>query len=484
MSDGIMDPDDLLIEQGSGFDRLADASSSSDIFTRQYGTELARWESLFLQQFRERISSSKYLIRGFVRHTRDTSLILMTPSPWLMEGEFVFFSRDQSIPDDGAYVEIIGRHVAAPNPLQERENIVRAITAESINKVAIDYSSGISPPMQLKELSNLLFEHVGMAEASKRVFARLFVSSPPYQDAIGGFTTGIQAIASQAQIRRFLSFVKHILPPSMRRRTLSAFNIRGIKVIAPKMFRVDIGSFSRSRLEPVCIKRKDPAGFQEVTLATLTESSTAALPDIPLTIASEDFWIESGNPTELQLPILKSAITYQLLSPEISSKTVEAATSHVLSGLETLQESFDLPENALSRGHVLDANAFGKPLSTLRIARSNARAYWKEKVTAKEVKNAWDKVLEPALKEFIEISEIKDESEKAWGKGSRFDKFNTKVLKAIRSLDTGKQGSLGPTLDEIAREAGVERHVAAETLERMKDSGVLYEPRQGHYRLV
>ena len=67
---------------------------------------------------------------------------------------------------------------------------------------------------------------------------------------------------------------------------------------------------------------------------------------------------------------------------------------------------------------------------------------------------------------------------------SSFDRFNTKVLKAIRKLDTGKTGSLGPTLDEIAEEAGVERHVAAETLAKMKDSGVLYEPRPGKYRLV
>jgi hypothetical protein len=57
-------------------------------------------------------------------------------------------------------------------------------------------------------------------------------------------------------------------------------------------------------------------------------------------------------------------------------------------------------------------------------------------------------------------------------------------LKAIRQLDAGKRGSLGPTLDEIAQEAGVESYVAAETLARMKDSGVLYEPRPGHYRLV
>ncbi|TFG32605.1 hypothetical protein EU527_09705 [Candidatus Thorarchaeota archaeon] len=479
-----MNPDDPLIEHGSEFDRLADASSPSDIFTRQFGTELTKWESHFMHHFSERIGSTRFIYRGFVRHTRDTSLILLTPSPWLMEGEFVYFTKDQVLPHDGAYVEIMGKHVAAPNPLQKQRNILRAIAAESVTEIRIDYTSKITPPLKLKELSDILFERVGMAEASKRVFARLFVSSPPYQNAIGGLTTGIQAIASSAQVRRFLSFVKRVLPPTMRRRTPSLLDIRGIKISTPKFFRVDIGSFPRSRLEKVCVDRKDLAGFREVSLGTLTEASTAALPDVPLALASEDFWVETGNPTELQLPILKSAITYQLLNPVVSSRSIEANTGHVLSRLEMLQESFDLPASALARGQVLDADALGKPLSTLRIARSTARAYWNEKVTAKELKHAWDKVLEPALKEFLELSNLKIVSEKSWGKGSRFDKFNTKVLKAIRKLDTGKEGFLGPTLNEIAQESGVERHVAAETLARMKDSGVLYEPRQGHYRLV
>ncbi|MFW9843505.1 MAG: hypothetical protein ACFFEV_02900, partial [Candidatus Thorarchaeota archaeon] len=95
-----------------------------------------------------------------------------------------------------------------------------------------------------------------------------------------------------------------------------------------------------------------------------------------------------------------------------------------------------------------------------------------------------DEIKELDLKEFMELTEIKKGAEDRWGKETRFDRFNTKVLKAIRALDTGKTGSLGPTLDEIAQEAGVEKHVAAETLAKMKDSGVLYEPRPGNYRLV
>ena len=464
-------------------DRLADAVSVSDLYSRQYGTELAEWESKLLMDFSERVSRRLYRYRGFVHHTRDKSMVLLTPSQWLLEGEFIFFEEDQQIPPDGAYIEVTGSRIAAPQPLRSQIT-TRAFTAESYEALPVDFLSHIRPPATLKDLSNLLFEHVGMAEASKRVFARLFVSSPPYEESVGGLTTGIQAIASKTNVKRLLSFIRNVLPPAMRGRPSAYRNIRGIQVKSPKLLRFDIGSYSKKRIEQLCIKRRDPAGFREVSLGTLTEGQTASLPDVPIALATEDFWVETGNPSELKLPILKSAITFQLLTPEVSKKSIDAATEHVLSRLESLQESFGLGEGSLARGNLLDADSLGRPLSTLRLARSTARAYWKDKITAKDLKTAWNRILEPALKEFIELTELKEGFEGDWGKGSRFDRFNTKVLKAIRKLDSGKRGSLGSTLDEIAQEASVERHVAAETLTRMKDSGVLYEPRPGHYRLV
>ncbi len=479
-----MDVEELFRRHGSERDQLADATSASDLYTRQYGAEMARWESQLLQQFQEKETARLFRYRGFVHHTRDTTLVLLTPSPWLMEGEFIFFGRDHELPPDGAYIEVVGSRVAAPRPLQDSQTTTRAIAAESWNALSVDFLSDVRPPMSLKELSNLLFEGVGMAEASKRVFARLFISSPPFQDSIGGLTTGIQAIASQAQVRRLLSFIRGVLPPAMKGRQPSYRSVQGIKVRAPRLWRFDVGTYSANRLQQLCVQRRDPAGFREVSLGTLTETETASLPDVPLALASEDFWVETGNPSQLRLPILKSAITFQMLTPTIAKRSIDSGTEHILSRLEAMQESFDLDERALARGNILDADALGRPLSTLRLARSTARAYWKDKVTAKDLKHAWDRVLEPALKEFIELTELKDSAEKDWGKGSRIDKFNTKVLKAIKKLDSGKRGSLGPTLNEISEEAGVERHVAAETLARMKDSGVLYEPRPDHYRLV
>jgi len=479
-----MDVEELFRRHGSERDQLADAMSVSDLYTRQYGAELARWEFQLLQQFQEKETARLFRYRGFVHHTRDTTLVLLTPSPWLMEGEFIFFDRDHELPPDGAFIEVVGSRVVAPRPLQDSQTIIRAIAAETWNPLSIDFLSDVRPPMKLKELSNILFERVGMAEASKRVFALLFVSSPPYQDSIGGLTTGIQAIASQAQVRRFLSFIRRIVPPAMKGRQPSHRSVQGIKVRAPRLWRFDVGSYSVKSMQQLCVQRRDPSGFREVSLGALTDTETASLPDVPLALASEDFWIETGNPSHLRLPILKSAITFQMLTPEITKKSLDSGTEHIVSRLEAMRESFNLEDRALARGNLLDADALGRPLSTLRLARSTARAFWNDKVTTKDLKHAWDRVLEPALKEFIELTELKEGAEKDWGKGSRIDKFNTKVLKAVKKLDAGKRGSLGPTLTEIAEEADVERHVAAETLARMKDSGVLYEPRPGHYRLV
>jgi len=338
--------------------------------------------------------------------------------------------------------------------------------------------------LSLKQLSTLLFENVGMAEASKRVFALLFASSPPLYESIGGLTAGIQAIVSQAQVRRLLSFIRRVLPPTLRGTWTSRRIVNGVRVSTPRLWRLDVGVQRRQKLESICVDRYDKSGFREVSIGALTDHETAALPDVPLALASEDFWIETGNPSDLRLPILKSAITYQMLTPEVAQRSIDAGTKHVLARIEGLRESFGLDDSALARGHLLDADALGRPFSATRLARSSARAAWKSKIGAQDIKTAWNRVLEPALKEFMELTQLKTETERDWGRDSRVYKFNTKVLRALKNLDTGQTGSFGPTLEEIATEASVERHIAAEALEKMKQSGVLYEPRHGHYRLV
>ena len=62
-------------------DRLSDVSAASDVFNRQFGSELASWELKLQQQFKQRISGARYRYHGFVRYTSDRFRILLTPSP-------------------------------------------------------------------------------------------------------------------------------------------------------------------------------------------------------------------------------------------------------------------------------------------------------------------------------------------------------------------------------------------------------------------
>ncbi len=479
-----MDLDDILLKHGLRHDRLSDTPGRSDMFDRQFGAELAGWELSLLKGFCERVAGQKYHYRGFVHHTRDASLVMLTPSPWLIEGVFVVLADLNQVPSDGSFVDVTGRTTIVPSLMYRSQSIVRAVLADSIETEPIDFLKTVTPPLDLKELSDMLFEHVGMAEASKRVFARLFASSPPYQGAVGGLTTGIQAVTSESQVKRFLGFIHRILPPTLRGKYAAHRAVNGVDVTMPKLWRIEIGKTPEPRMKSICVDRSDPLDFRELSLGALTDAGTAALPDVPLAIASEDFWVESSDPSQLMLPIMKSAITYQLLTPSVSQRSVGTSTKHVLSRLESIRDSFGLEDSALARGHVLDADALGRPLSVLRIARSTARAEWHDSVTSADLKRSWDQVLEPALKEFIELAELKTTAESRWGQDSKIDRFNTKVLRALKKLDLGTTGSLGPTLQEIASEAGVEKHVAAESLMSMKDEGVIYEPRTGHYRLV
>ena len=479
-----MDVDELLEKHGSAMDRLADTVSSSDVFERQFGAEFTSWELKLHQQFQEKVSSRLFRYQGFVHYTKDTSLILLSPSPWLLEGIYVYFKPDQPFPAEGSMVEIMGQSIAVPRLLMQGKGVVRAITADSVNDMPFDLVSTISPSLNLKGLSNILFENVGMAEASKRVFARLFVSSPPFQESVGGLTTGIQAIASKAKVRKLFSFMKNVLPPSMRGKGGTHKSVRGIKVPIPKLWRLDVGPTSKSKMNSLCVERKDPAGFREVSMGSLTDKLTSSLPDVPIALTSEEFYVETGNPTDLKLPILKSAITFQLLTPQVNQRSIDAGMKHVISRLEILRDSFGLEDKSLARGHILDADILGRPLSVIRLAKSTARASWKDKITTKDLKRAWDRVLEPALKEFIELTQVKDDATERWGADSKFDRYNTSVLRALQKLDTGKRGSIGPTLYEISEEAGIERHETAKVLVQMKDDGTVYEPKHGHYRFV
>ncbi|UCE11340.1 MAG: hypothetical protein JSW61_05245 [Candidatus Thorarchaeota archaeon] len=470
---------DRLLSKDMTRDRLGDVIASSDLFDREFGAQLASWELRYQRQFIDRAGGRSYRLRGFARQTRNRSIVLLTPSPWMHGGVFLYLTEGINHPPDGARVEVLANSISL-----SEIGLQRAFLVESIEMLPVDVLSEIDPPLGLRQLSSLLFEHVGMAEASKRVFARLFVSSPPYEGHIGGMTAGIQAIASRPQVQRLLSFMRNILPPALRRRSRTTRIVGGIPVLSNRSWRFEIGQLSKADMFKPCVERIDSAGFSEVSIAALTTTTTATLPDVPLALAAEDFWVESSNAQELRLPIIKAVITSHMLNPAVASRSVDSATKHVISRIDILRESFGFDEIVLGRGGLLDADSLGRPLSTLRIARSSARAGWRDKVTSKDLQASWNRVLEPALKEFIELSQFKADSIQKYGNSARLHEFNSKVWRALERLDTGKRGSLGPTLDEIAREANVQTHEAAKTLSDMKSAGVVYEPRPGRYRMV
>ncbi len=476
--------EDDLYHHSTMFDRLADVAVPSPLFDREYGAQLTEWELRLHREFMERVTARTYRIHGFVHFTRSKQFFLVAPSPWTHNGVFVYVPDAIEPPPDGVRIELIARRIANPRLLERSDTTVRAFALEEWHPAPLDILHDVDPPMSLAGLSRLLFEFVGMAEASKRVFARLFISSPPFEDGVGGFTTGVQATAARAQINRFFLFLRRILPPVLRGKIPKYRTVAGLPVLTRKTWRLDMMTTAESQIRSLCVDRRDPAGFQEVSLGALTTQSTASLPDVPLALASEDFWIETKNATDLRLPVLKTVITAQLLSPAVSLRSVTAGTKHVLGRIHVLRESFGLEDGVLGRGMLLDSDMLGRPLSTLRIARSTARASWEEKITAKDIKSAWDRVLEPALKEFLELTHFAEQVRKEFGEDVRVHKFNTKVWRALKHLDSGLSRDLGPTLQEIASESGMAVHEVSSALDKMKRAGVVYEPRPGHFRLV
>ncbi len=474
--------DDLFRRIMEERDRLGDAVSNSDIFTRQFGSELAAWELRFQRDFREHVAGRIYKHRGFVHYTRDPSLLMLTPSPWLIDGVFIYLYSDQEPPPEGAYVEITGPRVVSPTHLQRNESVFEAFAADSIEVLPLDYVKDIRPPLSLKELSGMLFERVGMAEASKQVFTMLFVSSPPFERAVGGLTAGVRAFTSKTKLKRLMIFMRRILPPTLRGQWRNYRTVRGVAVSTPRIWRLDAGSIPLSRLRALCLDRRDPSGFKEVSVGALTTDVTAALPDVPMALTSDDFWVETKNAEEIRLPLLKSAITFQMLTPSVSRRTVDSAAAHITQRLEHLCDSFGLEQTELMRGRILDADILGRPLSTLRLARSAARSKWTPKVGLRDLKRTWDRMLEPAIKEFLEVTRWAEEA-KHWDVPEQVSEISSKILRALEQLDSD-DSSIGVTADEICILTSLPRHKVLAELDKMKNMGVAYEPRLGEYKLV
>ncbi len=463
-------------------DRLADTSAPSDVFDREFGAQMTAWELQCIRRFREHLSGRRYVYRGFVHHTRVSTQVLLSPSPWILDGVIALLPEGVGPPPEAEMVEVVGRRVAVPGVT--RKDMVAAVMVEDIRVLGDRPLAGVRAPLGMPEISEMLFEHVGMPENSKQVFTRLFISSPPYLDSIGGLATGIQALAARRNVKRLLTFIRRVLPHAITRGVSEYRRVRGVQVRTPRLWRMRVGNVGRKEIRRLCVERKDPLGYREVSVSTMADGNTAPMLDVPIAVSYDDFWVEHPDPRLLQLPVVKAAITFHMMTPRVAARSIEAATKHIIARLEHLRDVFGLPDTALSRGHVLDADLLGRPMSTVRLARSAARGLWRDRVTAKDLKHEWDRVLEPALREFIEVGELQMTTEEIVRAGDTVERHDTCVWRALQRLDTGQRGSTGPTVEEIAREAGVHVSTAERALERMKRDSMVYEPRPGHYRMV
>ena len=73
-----MDVEELFRRHGSERDQLADATSASDLYTRQYGAELALWETRLLHQFKEKHTSRLFRYSGFAPLTAKSFIVPQT----------------------------------------------------------------------------------------------------------------------------------------------------------------------------------------------------------------------------------------------------------------------------------------------------------------------------------------------------------------------------------------------------------------------
>jgi len=465
-------------------DRLIDVTGDSPLFERTF-PELACWEREVFKDFNARKPDGTMCVRGFVQYTELPNVIAVLVSPFLSAGRLALIPEGMEPPPEGSFIYCEGKLTSLTGRIS-RELSVAFDSVLRLESWRFEKSplSNVKPEMDRKELGNLVFQEWSLREDFRELLLSLVVSSPPHRSFVGGFTAGIETEVGKMLPKYMVRYLREILPEEFTMRDFPPIKLEGVDVYVKRPWRLECGSLRRDKvLLEICAKRKDPFDHREVSVSSLADPSVMGYPDAPIALVDAEF---SGKfPREYRSLIAKNVLTYLYICPEFSAHDEEESIRYIEKRLNDIRESFELDWRHCARHRVLDANFDGKPLSAIRIALSICRGLGKRKITYEDVKKSWDYVLEPALKEYIEMFLHRYIWEKEGFDTTRLpSRYNVKVLRAVVKLYKNCSCSDGcPTIDEIAEASGIRDLTKLKLyLEELRNGGFILEPKTGHFK--
>ena len=230
------------------------------------------------------------------------------------------------------------------------------------------------------------------------------------------------------------------------------------------------------------------SGFNEASLSLFSKSDgpltiedpPCSLSDIP-TVTPENTTIVRGRSDIDEIDALRYLITSHMKTPIIQD--FEKSITTIVSKLEKITESWDLPSNQLASYGFLDANYNARPTSVLRECLVYARAKNVNVISVDLVTKVFEEYFKWNFEYVYEIWEDKL-TQPLVGKQTMVSlrvKYRD-IIRILRKHHSSKE--IGVSKEIMLKETELSPIEMNKLLEDCRRAGIIYEPKNGFYKLT
>jgi hypothetical protein len=460
---------------------------------RQYGSEFNAWELSILKEFAYAKKSTNPSVSGTVVYDGKLgrNRFLLIPAAHLPQDYIICeCPTGVAVPSNLSYITVTGQK----QPFYDYwEIMVDDLTPAKINQP-------IKPEIDFKEFQQQLFlQWSGIFSPQKDLLAFEFVSSPPLVNLgqAGGLSITLYDETKHHQTSKLLKYFHDLMPPDFAQgkagnltipelaaeQPLSPFTFQFRSFNADKPLNQNLVTFLDRRTS------KRFSRFPEISVGLGSRhNQPRSIYDHPFRLVDQPAILERSAEMRAMhfdppLDVTKYIVTMQMLFPTVGktqddlNSTLDQASQKIIA----IAEKYDLPQEVQRHG-LFDANYYGKPQSSLRLALSSARS--------PQIPTVDDTLVLKAIEDFY-VKNIENVFE-AWedlftSKGVEMvslSEFDRQVLKFITEKETNDIGVSYHLLSEkFALESSREielRH----SIQRLLGNGKIREPYCQIYRAI
>jgi hypothetical protein len=436
-------------------------------------------------------SNEQVNLSGYVKWVR-TKVFVLVPTLFSNQTHILCLNHTDRRPPENAFITISG--LSRRYGLRKKNDYSRVFRGDIIVEV---YDWKVSKPdfkipkdeTKYEDFKrNLTCRIEGLEPIQKDFLAFTIISTPSIIGQSGGINATLYDSTKSGIPKKVIKEVQLAIPKDMEKictvkTPLGKFGLR-------YEYNYSIGDADKplSNIEQKFLTH-NVLGFKEASLSLFSKSDRplsiedppCSLSDIP-TVTPETTQIVHDKPYIDQFDALRYLTTSHFKIPIIQD--FDDSISTIVTGLERLNDSWDLPPKQIAKYGFLDANYNARPLSVLRQCLAYARAKNVEIITAEWVNQVFDEYF---VWNFEYVNEIWEDlltrplvDDKTMMASLRV-KYR-EIIRIIRKNYSSKE--IGVSKETILKEIEEPPLKVNELLNDCKRDGVIYEPRSGFYKLT